>query len=216
MEGQPARGWIVVNRGLLVDQAELTYHHLPNLEKLWFVVGYDKIVQIFDKKYYENRDDALQRLFSRASFLVAPRGEDDVTDLEALLDRADNRQFDHGVLPLPLPEQYRGVSSSHVRAEVAQSGTFPDVSDLVAAFVSQIGAYDAPHASDGEVINRYEWREGIVKAVELGRIKKPSSSEFYDLFCRTTADGPEGKSLRDWLVRLISPSVADSAAGSIR
>ena len=47
---------------------------MPALERLVFLVGFDKIVQIFDPRYYDDREDALRQLFSVASFAVAPAG----------------------------------------------------------------------------------------------------------------------------------------------
>ena len=37
------------------------------------IYGYDKVVQIFDPRYYDDRDAALDRLFALSSLLVAPR-----------------------------------------------------------------------------------------------------------------------------------------------
>ena len=75
VEGHPAFELAVINRGLLVDQANVVRKALPALKGLWFVVGFDKIVQIFDPRYYSDRDAALGRLFDLAAFFVAPRGD---------------------------------------------------------------------------------------------------------------------------------------------
>ena len=75
LEARARRDWAValVNRGLYVDQAELFRGALPGLRDLTFLVGFDKIVQIFDPRYYDDREAALGRLFGLASFAVAPR-----------------------------------------------------------------------------------------------------------------------------------------------
>ena len=89
-------GILLVNRGLYVEQANLLRDTWPNLAELWFVVGYDKIVRIFDPRYYADVDAALDQLFAKAAFLVAPRGDEGADDLSALLSRGRNRRFAGG------------------------------------------------------------------------------------------------------------------------
>ena len=62
VQDQPRYGVLLFNRGLYVDQA-LAVHMRDG--QVWmtllFLVGYDKIVQIFDPRYYDDRDAALQK-----------------------------------------------------------------------------------------------------------------------------------------------------------
>jgi nicotinamide-nucleotide adenylyltransferase len=120
-----------VPRGLYVDMAEAMRDALPDAE-LVFLVGHDKIVQVFDPRYYQDRDAALEELFSLASFLVAPRGDDDEDDLSELLARPENCRFTDRVAALPLDARYRDASSTRVRQ--GQSG---DVPPVVAAYLAR-------------------------------------------------------------------------------
>lgn len=135
-------GTLVLNRGLYVDQARIVRRMLPDLDELVFLVGHDKIVQIFDPRYYDDRDAALEMLFGLASFLVAPRGEDEDDALAALLLRPENQRFADAVRPLALPTELRAVASSVVRHGLAGGGQ-PDltVPEVVAQFVAATGAY---------------------------------------------------------------------------
>ena len=107
-----------------------------------FLVGFDKIVQIFDPRYYDDRDAALETLFGLATFLVAPRGQDEDDSLAALLRQPENRRFSDAVRPLELPTELREVASSHIRSELALSGQMDaTVPSVVAQFVAATGAY---------------------------------------------------------------------------
>ncbi len=140
-----ARAVVVTNRGLYVDQAAALFGLFPSLEALAFVTGYDKIVQIFDPRYYADRDAALDLLFSRASFLVAPRAEATIVDLHALLARPENARYAARVTVLSLPVELAGVSSSRVRTDV--DGRYADVPERVARFIRETGCYEDPVAA---------------------------------------------------------------------
>lgn len=112
-------GVLLVNRGLYVDQAVAVHAAFPSLREVIYLVGYDKIAQIFDPRYYDDRDAALERLFALASFLVAPRADAGPEELDNLLSRPENRRFAAAVEPLHLPPALRDVASSAVRAHAA-------------------------------------------------------------------------------------------------
>ena len=105
-------GIILFNRGLYVEQAEAVHSAFPQVSNLYFLIGFDKIVQIFDPRYYKDRDQALHELFELADFLVAPRGEAGPEELSMLLDRPENRQYAGHVHALPLSATYRYISST--------------------------------------------------------------------------------------------------------
>jgi nicotinic acid mononucleotide adenylyltransferase len=162
-------GVVFVNRGLYVDQAELIHAALPMLAELWFVVGFDKIVQIFDSRYYHDRDIALDRLFERASFMVAPRGEADVDDLTTLLDRPENRRYRGRISSLPLAPSYRQMSSSRVRAHVVDS--LNDAPAVVRRFVRSTGAYGGlGRTESARQSERYRQRERLLEEAESASV----------------------------------------------
>src|SRR5215471_16166777 len=68
-------GILLFNRGLYVEQAAAVHSAFQAVSNLYFLIGFDKIVQVFDPRYYKDRDQALHELFALADFLVAPRGE---------------------------------------------------------------------------------------------------------------------------------------------
>jgi nicotinamide-nucleotide adenylyltransferase len=128
-------GVATVERGLYVDIATEMRGVLPGAE-LVFLVGHDKIVQVFDPKYYQDRDAALDELFGLASFLVAPRGDADEDELGELLARPENRQWAERVAPLPFDERHRDASSTRVRR-----GESRDVPPAVAAYLARANPF---------------------------------------------------------------------------
>ena len=116
--------WAVVgsNRGLYLDQA-IAVHAAFSPRDLAFVVGFDKIVQILDPRYYADRDAALRELFARARFLVAPRDGDGLVDLERLFGKPEHRAYAERVQFLPLSrlqEQEQRLSSTTIRQLLAR------------------------------------------------------------------------------------------------
>lgn len=106
----------LINRGLYVEQVEVTRRLLPHMEELVVVVGFDKIVQILDPRYYDDRGVVLERLFAMASLLVAPRSDEDEASLHALISRSENRRYQARIAFCPLPPRFRTDSSSKARA----------------------------------------------------------------------------------------------------
>lgn len=160
---EPREGVMLVNRGLYVEQAEDIRLSLPSLEELWFVVGYDKIVQIFDHRYYVDRDAALDRLFTLASFLVSPRDKEGATDLRELLERPENRRYADRIQYRNLAETYRRLSSTRLRQMAKVGGVLTDAPPIVLRFVAETHAYEPPiEMPDGEKIDRYAWREKVI------------------------------------------------------
>ena len=129
--------------GLYADQARVVHAALPNMADLAFIVGYDKIVQIFDARYYADRDATLHDLFTHARILVAPRGDDDAAALGALLAAPENRPWADRVRGIPLDVRWRGVSSSAVRARIDAGQAVADLVPPEGAALVAAGAYAA-------------------------------------------------------------------------
>src|SRR5262245_43904584 len=60
-------GVALVNRGLYFEQAQALRSLLGATVELNFIVGMDKLVQILDPRYYQDRDAALRQLFALSS-----------------------------------------------------------------------------------------------------------------------------------------------------
>lgn len=150
----PRSGIMLFNRGLYVEQAEAIRRSFAGVKRIFFLIGFDKIVQILDPHYYEDRDTALHDLFRLAELLVAPRGKDGEKDLEELVQQAENKQFARYIHPLPLSGTYRDISSTSVREKAR--GYEHEVPQEVRQFMRTTRAYDPPlQYADGKEIDYY-------------------------------------------------------------
>jgi nicotinic acid mononucleotide adenylyltransferase len=165
-------GIMLFNRGLYVEQAEAIHRAFPQVRSLYFLIGFDKILQIFDPYYYRDRDKALQELFALADFLVAPRAEAGPEELNRLLNQPENRQYAGHVHALALSAAYRNISSTSIRQ--SPRAYEQDVPLEVRRFIREAHAYDAPlELPDGTKIDQYgERMKAIESALEATRGEK--------------------------------------------
>ena len=150
----------VTNLGLYLDQAIAYRKAFPKLGGLTFLVGFDKIVQILDPRYYQDRDRELGQLFRLARFMVAPRGDNDRSELDLLLSSPPNQSFSAMVGWLPLGSDFTRLSSSALRSAAG-------------AIAEQYGLsrHAAPAISAGAYSNqtldkwRYGTRQALIEAI---------------------------------------------------
>lgn len=147
-------GVMLFNRGLYVEQAGAVHATFPDVKRLFFLIGFDKIVQILDPRYYSDRDTALRELFGLAELLVAPRGQDGPDALESLLAKSENQPFRAHIHALPFDPTYRGVSSTRIRERPDRYAE--DEPPEVRQFIRETHAYEPPvRQADGAVIDYY-------------------------------------------------------------
>lgn len=153
----PHAGILLFNRGLYVEQAEAIHRSFPRVRRILFLLGFDKIVQILDPHYYQDRNAALTELFNRAELLVAPRGNAGKKELTELLQQAQNRRFARFIHPLPFNAAYRNVSSTSVRQ--GASGSASEVPQEARLFMRKTRAYAPPlEKRDGTNVDYYGLR----------------------------------------------------------
>jgi nicotinic acid mononucleotide adenylyltransferase len=111
----PDTGILLFNRGLYVEQAEALRNSFPHVHRILFLMGFDKIVQIFDPRYYADRDASLEELFNQAELLVVPRGSGGYAELQALLHRPENERFARYVQIQSFAQVFRDISATRVR-----------------------------------------------------------------------------------------------------
>ena len=117
---EPRWGVVVHNRGLYAEQAQALRSAFPPLERLTFVVGMDKVGQIFDPQYYLDPSGSLRDLFANASLLVAARGSLDRDALDELLAQDLARPFADRVDWLELDCDVREVAASDIRRRLSR------------------------------------------------------------------------------------------------
>lgn len=157
----------LVNRGLYYEQARLL-HQLFRDAEIALLVGFDKVPQIFDARYYHDRDAALRALFLHARLLVAPRGATGEAELAHLLARPENAPFAPSVTFLPTPPELAEESSTAAR-RAAAAGRAAELRALVppeGVALADTGAYDTEDGAPNQ--SRYARRLAWLQTLEQG------------------------------------------------
>jgi len=153
----PHAGILLFNRGLYVEQAEAIQRSFLHVKRILFLLGFDKIVQILDPHYYQDRDASLFELFKRAELLVAPRGNAGEKELAELLHQPQNQRFARFIHPLPFNATYRNISSTAARQ--GASGSVSEVPQEARLFMRETRAYAPPlERRDGTKVDYYGLR----------------------------------------------------------
>jgi nicotinic acid mononucleotide adenylyltransferase len=118
-------GALVQNRGLYAEQALAVRSTWQALDDLAFVIGMDKVAQIFEPRYYVDYEGSLATLFANARLLVAARGALDRAELERLLAAAPASHHRGRVQWIDLDRRWRDVSATAVRDRLRR-GDVPD------------------------------------------------------------------------------------------
>lgn len=157
-----------VSHGLYADQAEAAARAFPGSE-IAFLVGSDKIFQIFDSRWYRDRDAALERLFAHARLVVAPRA-DHTRALREILTSPENANFADRVDILRLHPAVGDLSSTRVRG-LLRAGAEPTglVPHAVAGILETLRAYAPPLLIGNEEVDAYAMRRALIDMLWVAR-----------------------------------------------
>lgn len=138
-------GWasvVATNRGLYYEQAAAMRALAGRTARMFFLVGMDKVAQILDPSYYENRDHALLALFIEAQLIAGSRGNFNEAELQKLLGREDNQNYADRVYFLSMPARLKQLASSAIRSAIARGESADtELPQAVAKFITESGAY---------------------------------------------------------------------------
>ena len=177
----------VVNRGLYSEQAPAFRACFGAVGEVWFIVGMDKVLQIFDPKYYDDRDRALDALFEHVRLIAANREDWGGGELRALLDQPANIPYRDRVRPLTLPPHLRHQASSAVRRGVPDGTSFEEVlPEVVRDFIAAAGAFREP----------YELRVSAIETLYPVRRWAQTEVALEPLLARAAEPGKAGERVR--------------------
>jgi len=160
-------GWAsvaVVNKGLYFEQAKAFRSLFGNKARLFFVVGMDKVMQIFDPRYYQDRDTALKGLFTEVQLIAASRGPLGENELNEFLSRKENQVYADRVYPLTLSEGLKDLTSTDLRTRIANGESVQDqLPEVIEKFVDTTGAYRSVYEDRCQLLDLLygvrEWAE---------------------------------------------------------
>ncbi len=188
----------VVNRGLYSEQAPAFRASFGRAAELWVIVGMDKVLQIFDGKYYDDRDRALDGLFAQARLVAANRGEWGAGELYALLERPGNAPYRDRVQPLALAAGLRDHSSTAIRHGVGEGSPGEDaLAETVRAFIAATAAFREP----------YDLRVAAIDALYPVRQWARTEVPLATLLARAAEPGEAGEGVRELLRRPMAPEL---------
>jgi nicotinamide-nucleotide adenylyltransferase len=100
----------VCSHGLLADQVEAAAASFPR-SRLVLGVGSDKVLQLLDPRWYEDRDAVLERLFDRAEVVAAARAGQ-------TMEVVREARWSDSIRTVRLPAGLEAISSRAVREAV--------------------------------------------------------------------------------------------------
>lgn len=109
------------SHGRFADKVIALQRLYPQNTEIFFMLGYDTLVRLFDPKYYQDRDAELDSLFSECGFIAVNRDSMGISAIEQLMQQPENRRHAAGIHPLRLDENHARMSSSRVR-ELLRTG----------------------------------------------------------------------------------------------
>jgi len=196
-ERHPSLAVALVNRGLYFEQAQAFHSLFGGQTALSFLVGMDKLLQIFDSRYYQDRDSALQQLFKLASLMVANRGDMDEQSFVHLLDRPENRPFRKHVRFFTLPEMIADLSATQVRQSLATEQPISAYVPLeVETFIRETRAYHPPLQCGDEQIDVYAVRQALLTLLYTERSCAEPEVDFHRLMTTALSSNAQGRALR--------------------
>ncbi|HEX8994975.1 MAG TPA: hypothetical protein VF812_02980 [Ktedonobacterales bacterium] len=204
-------GLLLLNGGLYVEQARAAHALLRSSVDVVLIVGYDKIVQIFDPRYYTDRDAALRELFAEAEVAVAPRAGAGADELRALLDRPENRPYAEHVHFIQLESRYVADSSTEARALASRADQRERLRELLApeglALALEARPYEPRRdAGPADLGDAYTARQTLLAALVDGlgdaSLRALASAPPLSHLVEWSAEGnARGAALRSWAMR---------------
>ena len=194
----PSTGFALVNRGLYFEQAQAFRSVFGEQVALSFVVGMDKLLQILDPKYYQDRDVALRQLFALTSLIVANRGDMARAEFAQILDRPENRPYRSHIHFCPLSDAMAEVSATAVREGLATGSRMEDVlPEEIATFLAETRAFHPPLRRGDKEINAYAVRQNLLNLLFVWCSQNRAPNDFHSLLQAALADGEAGEVLRN-------------------
>jgi len=108
------------NRGRFLEKIKPLRKYYPAPISFFFIVGFDTILRVMDKKYYRNRKRSLDGLFKESRFLVASRDQFEETAFEMLFRKRENKKYRERASFFTLHPQISSLSSTLVREKIGK------------------------------------------------------------------------------------------------
>jgi len=105
------------SHGLFLEKLRALKPLYPPSTKIYFLVGYDTILRVLDRKYYHDREAALDELFEGSEFIIAGRGNKGEEEILFLFEKEENKRFKNNIEFLDITP-FAFVSATEIRRRI--------------------------------------------------------------------------------------------------
>lgn len=125
-----------------IDKAHaLRTHFSPDIQ-IYFLVGHDTLIRIFDPRYYTDMPTELKVLFSLCHIVSANRENPSRAVFHRFMSRPECAPFANRVHPLQLPPSLGIISSTEVRKRIRAGDPITDlVPESIAQYIETFDLY---------------------------------------------------------------------------
>ncbi len=110
--------------------------------QIYFLVGHDTLIRIFDPRYYIDMPAELKVLFSLCHIVSANRENPSQEVFHRFMSRPECAPFANRVHPLQLPPSFGNISSTEARKRIRAGDPITDlVPETIAQFIETFGLY---------------------------------------------------------------------------
>lgn len=125
-----------------IDKAHALRAHIPPDTQIYFLVGHDTLIRIFDPRYYTDMSAELKVLFSLCHIVSANRENSSREVFHRFMAHPECAPFANRVHPLQLPPSFGNISSTEVRKRIRSGDSITDlVPESIAQFIETFDLY---------------------------------------------------------------------------
>lgn len=125
-----------------IDKARALREHFSPNAQIYFLVGHDTLIRIFDPRYYTDMPAELKVLFSLCHIVSANRENPSREVFHRFMSRPACAPFTNRVHPLQLPPSFGNISSTEVRKRILSGDPITDlVPESIAQFIETFDLY---------------------------------------------------------------------------
>ncbi len=125
-----------------IDKAHALRAHISPDTQIYFLVGHDTLIRIFDPRYYTDMSTELKVLFSLCHIVSANRENPSQKVFHRFMARPECAPFANRVHPLQLPPSFGNISSTEVRKRIRAGDSITDlVPESIAQFIETFDLY---------------------------------------------------------------------------
>ena len=132
----------VCSHARFIDKAHALRAHISPDTQIYFLVGHDTLIRIFDPRYYTDMSAELKVLFSLCHIVSANRENPSRAVFHRFMSRPECAPFANCVHPLQLPPSFGNISSTEVRKRIRAGDPITDlVPESIAQFIETFDLY---------------------------------------------------------------------------